>query len=895
MNEFYQKLEENRAGRHPTINWNPTLFEGCGDLSCRELSRQLAAELPLPASTDVMAVRLSESDDEGENVLTFHLLVQELKVARWHTLGIQLGMTEDEIKEIEQDHPGDTARRRTAMLDKWLKKQTSPSWESIIEALENMSEKRLANKLRNKYMSPSLRPSKQPAQADVCLAETQPTSSNILLEVDRSDPIPVDMEELRDLYYELVTETEKDLENANLSSRDIKRFSQVHMTDEVSTVEELFDQLKPFFFLDYALLEKIIKVLLKQKQSVVNKIDDYIRQLKQFKKSTTLQKFIEKIETAQNASPQICTVTLQLVGGWLPKTISDLEKLLKEIFRNKAAILTRLKIVRKCVLVTYLVQRSEAVSLIEAARPKISFMKKVGVCVLQVGDTVVTSTQSETSDFSFESSLIRSVKDNDIDVLSFLLDINTSPDATDDKGLTGLLWASHLGRRKATKLLLKANANSNLCRDGVTPLFMASQNGYSNIVCFILNANADPNLHSIDGVTPLFIASQNGHSDIVSFLLNANANPNLHRDDGVTPLFMASKYGHFYVAVLLLNANADPNLHSIDGVTPLFMASQNGHSYIVSFLLNANADPDHYRDDGVTPLFMASQNGHSDIVNILLNANANPNICSNDGVTPLFMASQNGHSEAVSLLLRANAYPNLHKDDGVTPLIMASQNGHSNIVNFLLNANADPNLCRDDGVTPLFMASQNEHSDIVSFLLNANANPNLSLYTDYGVTPLFIASENGYSDIVRFVLNANANPNLCRRNDGVTPLFMASQNGHSDVVVLLLLANANPNHQTCEGMTPLMAACLNCYPDIVKLLLTRGADPNLRDFNNSTALDFAHLGDSFMSIKLLLTFGSDSFPQTPDLDKKVSRLNWSHVINTSLSQTPGLHTIDEGT
>ena len=460
----------------------------------------------------------------GASAPTIELLTQELnKVPKWQDLGTNLGMAPCEITEIEQDHPGNTARRRTAMLDKWLKKQENPSWMSVVEALEKMSEKSLANELRNKYVSPLQQPS-----AD---AMTQPTSSNIL-EVDRSDAIARKIEELRDLYYELVTETEKDLESANPSPRDIRRFSQVYMTEEVTTVEELFDQLKPFFFLDFALLEKIIYALLKQNQSAISKLNDYTQQLEQFKNSTTVQQFIENIETVQNSSPQTCIVTLQLVGGWLPKTISDLEKLLKEIFRNKAAVLTRLKIIRKCVLVTYLVQRSEAISLIheihdEAAQVKISFMMKVGVCVLQVGDTVVTSARSKTSDFSFESSLIRSVKDNDIDVLSFLLDINTSPDATDDKGQTGLLWASNLGRTEAATHLLKANANSNLHRgDGVTPLFLASQNGHSDIVSFLLKANADPNSCRENGVTPLFMASQKGYSDIVSLLLTANADPN---------------------------------------------------------------------------------------------------------------------------------------------------------------------------------------------------------------------------------------------------------------------------------------------------------------------------------------------------------------------------------
>ena len=86
--------------------------------------------LDLPESTDVMAVRPSETDEEGERASTFFLLTQELNwVARWQTLGTHLGMTEDEITEIEQNHPGDTARRRNAMLDKWLKKRREPVLE----------------------------------------------------------------------------------------------------------------------------------------------------------------------------------------------------------------------------------------------------------------------------------------------------------------------------------------------------------------------------------------------------------------------------------------------------------------------------------------------------------------------------------------------------------------------------------------------------------------------------------------------------------------------------------------------------------------------------------------------------------------------------------------------
>ena len=61
--------------------------------------------------------------------------------------------------------------------------------------------------------------------------------------------------------------------------------------------------------------------------------------------------------------------------------------------------------------------------------------------------------------------------DNNIDVLHFLLDINTSPDASDGKGQTALLFGSSFEKSKAVDLLLKANTNPNLHRDdGVTPL-----------------------------------------------------------------------------------------------------------------------------------------------------------------------------------------------------------------------------------------------------------------------------------------------------------------------------------------------------------------------------------------------------------------------------------------
>ena len=755
--------------------------------------------------------------------VTPELLVRELgKVSQWDVLGSYLGLEESEIEEIERDHRH-TARRRIVMFRKWFEKYPDASWEKVIDALQCMDEVRLANQLKQKYF-----PCATPLGRRGPLASSAPNSE---LTIDKDAGIVREIVALGEKYFELVGKAEAALEVVNPPPRKLKRFLQCYKQPEVQTVEELFDQQKPFYFLEYALLERMIKYFLK-KGEVAEILCDYLEQLANFKSSTTVRDFMNSIEEAQQSrstaarKEKVCTVTLRLVGGWLEKTMDDLEKLVNELFKEKAYVLSHLKIVRGSIVVTYLAPLSEADSLIAIAKTTTGdFMFGVGISGLKIGRSWIMNFHMATI-LSFGSSLLKAVSDDNIDLIRFLLSINTDPDGANDKKQTGLMLACFKTSYEAVALLLKANANPNLQRfDGLTALNIASQLNLPSITKALLEANADPNIQSDDGITPLMIASEVGNVEIVDLLLRAKANPDIKDKETLTPLFIASQKKHTEIVGLLLKANANHNIQTCFGETPLYIASQIGHIPSMTLLLRAGADPNRCAFNGESPLLIASARGHSDAVAQLLKAKANPDFRREDGISALYMASQNGHITTISLLLKANADPNLYTDKGQTPLYIASLIGHSAAVVLLLEAKANRNFQTKDGITSLYIASQNGHAEIVTLLLNADADPNLQ--TVSGQTPLHIAIQNGYSNIITLLLGTNVDLNL-QASNGTTPLMSAIVFKQLQAVQLLLVKGADPNLQHTSGVTALMFACQAGYLDTVELLMKYGADPSIK-------------------------------------------------------------------
>jgi ankyrin repeat protein len=175
-------------------------------------------------------------------------------------------------------------------------------------------------------------------------------------------------------------------------------------------------------------------------------------------------------------------------------------------------------------------------------------------------------------------------------------------------------------------------------------------------VKLLLDSGADKDKANENGETPLYIAAQEGYVEIVKLLLDAGADKDKADEDDLTPLHIAAALGHSRIVMWLIEAGADKDKDNDNGETPLYIAAEVGHDRIIKLLLDSGANKNKADNNGLTPLYVAAQNGHDACVKVLLDSGADPNKANNRDRTPLHIASENGYVEIVKLLMEADKF-----------------------------------------------------------------------------------------------------------------------------------------------------------------------------------------------------------------------------------------------
>jgi uncharacterized protein len=213
------------------------------------------------------------------------------------------------------------------------------------------------------------------------------------------------------------------------------------------------------------------------------------------------------------------------------------------------------------------------------------------------------------------------IKEGEIEKLRSMLEADPSfINTTSSKGISAVLLAAYYQRKEVLELLL--------LKDPELDIFESSATGKIDRVEALIKQDPNSiNSYSKDGVFPLGLAAYFGHKDVVRFLLDNGADPNMvsNNEMHVKPIHSAAAHRHaetsFEIVKMLLSAGADPNATQEGGWTPLHQAAAHGLSNLVKLLLSHGADTNSKSSNGKTPLQMAIDNSHQEVEKILSEAN----------------------------------------------------------------------------------------------------------------------------------------------------------------------------------------------------------------------------------------------------------------------------------
>ncbi|KAK2509164.1 hypothetical protein MC885_010611 [Smutsia gigantea] len=251
----------------------------------------------------------------------------------------------------------------------------------------------------------------------------------------------------------------------------------------------------------------------------------------------------------------------------------------------------------------------------------------------------------------------------------------------------------------------------------------------------------------VSGHSALHIASVSNDIDMVSFLLNLGAHPDVQDRMGCTPTMRAAELGHELSMEILAKAKADMSIVDNEGKGILFycILPTKRHYRCALIALEHGADINNSSHEGKPIFLRACEEAHDvkDVCLTFLEKGANPNaINSVTGRTALMEASREGVVELVRGILERGGEVNAFDNDRHHAAHFAAKGGFFDILKLLFAYNGDMGLIAMNGNTPLHYAAMGGFTDCCKYI--AQRGCELKWRNLNHKTPRTLAKEGGF-------------------------------------------------------------------------------------------------------------------------------------------------------
>ncbi|KAI1091578.1 ankyrin [Rostrohypoxylon terebratum] len=278
---------------------------------------------------------------------------------------------------------------------------------------------------------------------------------------------------------------------------------------------------------------------------------------------------------------------------------------------------------------------------------------------------------------------------------------------------------------RATLLALNQRAaNSTMS----STLHLAAEEGYVDVVKYLLENGADVNAKTKDLKTPLHSAissKANGMSDIIGLLIDHDAELNCRDERGLTPLMNACLEGKWEIVKLLIDAKADLNIKDYESDGLLHQAAFSLNVKMFNKLQSLNLDLYEKDQDGISAIHVAMRN--SQLAHLILNGTYDIQETAPfpwgtlyhgemSWLTDTFFMFQRKLSPG-TLKIIANTEPR----NAWSPLCLYSSHGNLRIMENLLTLGADIEFEGCPNGTALMVACYAGRLESVTFLVRRGA------------------------------------------------------------------------------------------------------------------------------------------------------------------------------
>ncbi|XP_010614311.1 ankyrin repeat and EF-hand domain-containing protein 1 isoform X2 [Fukomys damarensis] len=262
--------------------------------------------------------------------------------------------------------------------------------------------------------------------------------------------------------------------------------------------------------------------------------------------------------------------------------------------------------------------------------------------------------------------------------------------------------------------------------------------GYPQLINF-----TDP----VDGLSALHLASVSNDVDMVAFLLELGAHPDVQDHKGCTPTMRAAELGHELSMEILAKAKADMTIVDNEGKGILFycILPTKRHYRCALIALEHGADVNNSTYDGKPVFLRACEEAHDirEMCLTFLERGADPNaINSSTGRTALMEASREGVTELVRGILERGGAVNTFDNDRHHAAHFAAKGGFFDILRLLFAYNGDMGMIAMNGNTPLHYAAMGGFTDCCKYV--AQRGCDLKWKNLDHKTPRALAKEGGF-------------------------------------------------------------------------------------------------------------------------------------------------------